>query len=182
MYKFDYVTLDKKSDLPLAINEYKISTTSKGVKMTTENAQEAYDKLCEYQERYNIYEIYTLEQFIRTFLDNANISSFVIKENGVVKDFYSYHKYSLKKNSDIINVAKMFIYTSNEITPLSLFKNAIIDASNENIDVFTCSDIMENNTVCYDNVNKFTQTKGNLYFNTYNWECPPISPEQIMLS
>ena len=76
----------------------------------------------------------------------------------------------------------MFIYSSNEITPLSLFKNAIIDASTENIDVFMCSDIMENNEICYDNVNKFTQTSSVAYLNTFNWECPEISPEQVSCS
>lgn len=189
LYNLGFVTLDNKNELPLAISEYKIVSTSKGTKMSVTYIEEAYKKLCEYQDKYNIYEVFTLEQFIETFLDNNCVSSFVImdKDNNV-KDFYSYYKYSIKDNKiikndesdeNVIKCAKMFIYTSNEITPLSLFKNAIIDAYGEGADVFMCSDIMENNEVCYDNVNKFTQTTSIAYLNTYNWECPEISPEQI---
>jgi len=184
LYDLGFATLENKNELNIAIREYKITATSKGTKLTVNNVEDAYKKLCEYQDRYNIYELYTLEQFIETFLDNECVSSFVIIENDEVKDFYSYYKYSLTnpKNDKLINVAKMFIYSSNEITPLSLFKNAIIDASTENIDVFMCSDIMENNEICYDNVNKFTQTSSVAYLNTFNWECPEISPEQVSCS
>ncbi|AYV76475.1 MAG: N-myristoyltransferase [Terrestrivirus sp.] len=190
MYELGYVKLENVKELKRAIDEYKVDhiVKSKGVKLSSqpiEKMKQAYDILCDYQDKYNIYEKYTLEEFIHTFMNNKSISSYVIlNEDGDVQDFYSYTKYgmkSLEKNdsTDSIRVAKIHTYTSTEITPLSIFKSAIIDASNESIDLFTSTDVMENLEVLYDNFNKFVKGETFVHYNFYNWECPELSPEQV---
>lgn len=192
LYNNGFVRLDKDkmSDLPLAIAEYTVNkAANRGVKLTEQYVEAAYELVCNYQEKYNLYEKYTLEQFIKTFLDNSVVSSYVIlNSDDEVLDFYSYVKYdvkSLTKQDVTINCARMHLYTSTEITPLTIFKSAIISASLENVDMLVCTEVMENMEVVYDNVNKFlknTMTLGSYqYYNFYNWECPELSPEQVCL-
>ena len=191
--KLDFVHLKKQGDaneLELACDDFKITQTdSKSVIMTVNHIQGAYDVLCDYQDKYNIYEKHSLESFIETFYNNNCLSSYVILDKDEnVQDFFSYYKFSLR-NKDIldrnsenhIRVARMYMYTSNITTPLTIYKSALICANKENIDVFTTTDIMENLEILYDNYSKFSKGITYKWINFYNWECPEISPEHISI-
>jgi glycylpeptide N-tetradecanoyltransferase len=193
LQKAGFVHLKNAGDaheLNVAIDEFKVSNQSpRGIKMTTQHIQEAYDILEKYSEKYNICERYSLESFIQTFMDDSVVGSYVIlDDDGRVQDFYSFYKIVLKKKTpetininDLVKMARMHTYTSTIITPLTIFKSAIISASIENMDVFTCTDVMENLEILYDNFNKFSKGLSYKWINFYNWECPNISTEQICM-
>jgi hypothetical protein len=160
-------------------------------KLTESNIEKAYELLCEYQDKYKIYERYTLEKFVKTFYDNEEISSYVLLDNNKnIIDFVSYSKFILRDrdtktedltNENTIRVAKMHTYTSNTMTPLMIYKNTMISANNEGIDLFTTTDMMENLEILYDNFSRFTKGNISLYVNFYNWECKEVSPEQLCI-
>jgi ribosomal protein S18 acetylase RimI-like enzyme/predicted DNA-binding protein YlxM (UPF0122 family) len=193
LYETGYVKLDNVEELKTAIDDYSIHSTAKsrGVKLCDQpidKIKQAYDILCDYQDKYNIYEKYTLEEFIHTFMNSKTISSYIIMSDDgtTVQDFYSYSKYTIRpikldpKNlNNTLRVAKIHTYTSTEITPLTIFKSAIISANNESCDLFISTDIMENLEILYDNFNKFVKGDTYIYYNFYNWECAELAPEQL---
>lgn len=196
LYKTGFVKLVRKDknteeeELELAINEYKVRTPIKRddspivVRMDQSNVEKAHEILCEYQDKYNIYDKYTLEEFKERFMNSDVCSSYVLIKNDEVKDFFSYYHHSMinVENKQSIRITKMYLYSSNEITPLTIYKYAIYHASKENADLFTCTDCEENLEVVYDNFNKFQKGNTYAYFNFFNWECAELSPEQVCLT
>ena len=185
MLDMGFIVLENSKELDIAINEYKpLKSGSIGVPMGEKDVDTVMELLNKYQDKYNIYEIYTRESFVETFMNNPVVKSFVIKKDDTVVDFFSYvkTKHKLNRNKDkeeYLLVGQMFMYTSNTITPLMIFKSAIIEAANrDKCDMFTCTDTMENLDVLYDNVNKFIE-KSYVWMNFYNWECPEISCQQL---
>ena len=190
--RLNYVSIKSDTNNQTVGESFMISTKNTACeKLTESNIEKAYELLCEYQDKYNIYERYTLEKFVKTFYDNEEISSYVLLDNNKnIIDFVSYSKFILRDrdvktedltNENTIRVAKMHTYTSNTMTPLMIYKNTVISANNEGIDLFTTTDMMENLEILYDNFSRFTKGNISLYVNFYNWECKEISPEQLYI-
>jgi glycylpeptide N-tetradecanoyltransferase len=159
------------------------------VKMETdEHYQKAFELYNEYIQKYNFYQVFTFDGFKHRFANSSIVSSYIINdENNIPVDFLSYYKlpsYVLdsvknKKIPQFVNNAYMLMYTSTTTTPLSLFRNAFALANAEKMDVFTASNIMENDDVFTSGTSKFLQGSGQLYYNFYNWSCPEMLGPQI---
>jgi glycylpeptide N-tetradecanoyltransferase len=183
LHDLGFVSLDTDMTLPATHDFFEIHYKHKNTtrKLNPEYYQAAYDLVCSYQDRYNYYEKYTLDSFTDTFI-NPNISSFVLlSPDGRVLDFYSYYKLPYKtQDNNFINAGYMHTYTTHNSTQLTIFKSALISAAQENLDIFTVPDTMENMEILYDNVSKFTKSDQFLYYNLYNLNCPTLKPSQIM--
>lgn len=160
----------------------------KVIKINKKNMNDVYELFCRYQDKFNYYQIYSREEFEYYFMNNEIVSTYVIlDEYDDVLDFYSYYKLPYyvvesERNNKIpkyLNSVYMFMYTSLNVTQLTIFKSAIRSAYDEGNDIFTCTDIMENTDILYDNLSKFSKGNGYLYYNFYNLTCPQISPQQI---
>jgi len=152
-------------------------------KLNSEYYETVYNLLLKYQEKYNYYEKYTsLASFTNTFI-NDNISSYIIvADNGDILDFFSYYKLPYKTPNDtFINAGYMHTYTTNNSTSLTIFKSALLSDEQENLDIFTAPDTMENMDILYDNFSKFSKSDNKLYLNLYNLTCPVLKSEQVAL-
>jgi len=189
LYQSGFIKLDDNVTLKEGLTAFSVKYVPDNyvVKMTEKHYEDAFEILNSYQDKYNFYQKYTLEQFIKTFSNDSNsISSYVIldKDNLVV-DFYSYYKLSYHippKDSNPateVKAAFMHTYTSNITLPLFIFKSAIMNAYNEGLDIFYCNDTMENNNVLFDNYSKIVKGSGYSYCNFFNWKCPSITPQQM---
>jgi glycylpeptide N-tetradecanoyltransferase len=60
-----------------------------------------------------------------------------------------------------------------------LFKDLLVLAHQQHVDVFNCLDLMENSSVLTDL--KFGIGDGHLQYYLYNWKCPEIQPAETGL-
>jgi len=188
-----FVQLENGVDIDKAVSVLQIKYKHKHkVKlMEPQHYKKVYELLCEYQDKYNYYQKYSFDEFVHHFGNSDIVSSYIITENGNILDFVSYYKLPYfvaesEKNTKLpkyINNACMNMYTSLNVTQLTIFKTAILcayeETKNECIDVFTCYDIMENMDILFDNFSKFTRGKKSMYYNLFNITCPQLSPQQI---
>jgi hypothetical protein len=180
-----FLTLEKtnQNSLDEIIFQYKIiRRVTQDSKMTNEHVDEVYALYCEYLEKYNMCVNYTIEQFRNRFI-NKIVHSYVIINDGKITDFYSFmiNDYKSLNKDETIKVAQMLAYTSIEITPLTLFKYAIVHADDKKCDMFVCEDNGENYNVIFDNLNKFESMNTYVYNNLFNWKAPFIAPDQNFL-
>lgn len=143
---------------------------------------EVYKLFTTYHDRYNFYEKYTLDEFIRVFT-NKIMHTYVLIENNNIIDFFSYYQLPYKvsdKDGDIlINAVYLYTYTIHNTTQLTIFKSALLCAQEDKFDIFTAPDTMENMDVLFDNFSKFDKSDNALYHNFFNLTCPDIKPEQM---
>lgn len=181
LHKLGFVTLDKSMKYETVKSNYESEIVSyENVKKLTPGLCEVVHELfVTYQDKYNFYQKFTLEEFVRTFLDNNIVSTYVIfnEENEPI-DFFSYYKLNYKNNCDTIKGAYMYYYSSNITTPLMIFKYAINYAYQEKLDIFTSTDVMENTDVLFDNFTKLSKGETHVNYNLFNWECPSFCSQQ----
>ena len=190
LYDTGFVKMEKVEELAKAIEEYVVHKPKKYdysptiVPLSMENSQRVYEILCEYQNKYNVHNKYSYDEFCEVFLNKSVVKSYVLLEKDEITDFFSFYTYMQRnvQNDKTIKTAKMFLYTSDTITPLTIFKYAIYYASKDEADLFVCTDSMENLEVVYDNFNKFTRGNTITNYNFYNWETAEMSPEQLCLT
>ncbi|AYV83552.1 MAG: N-myristoyltransferase [Hyperionvirus sp.] len=188
-----FIKLERNVSLDKAVSTCMIQYKNKQkvIKMDHTHHKTAYNLLCTYQDRYNVYRRYTFEEFLVAFSNSNIVSTYVIlNDKNEIDDFYSFYKLAYhvlkyavqpKKTNvpEFINAAYMNIYTSLNVTQLTIFKAALLSARDEGMDIFICSDMMENLDVLFDNVSKFTKGSKYLHYNFYNMKCPEISPQQV---
>ena len=184
LYNCDFVCLENNMTLDRAVSTHivKYKDKYKTEKVTRENSMVVYSMFCGHQDKYNYYQKYSYEEFNREFVDNDVVDSFVMMDDkDKILDFFSYYKLPslVVKNDQLINAVYMYMYTTLNVTILSVFKSAILQAHNDMFDVLNCTDIMENSEILYDNFSRFKKGSGYLYYNFYNLTCPEMTPQQI---
>ena len=139
-------------------------------------------------EKYNYHPIYSLDEFKHIFMDNEFVSSYVLEdENGNVIDFISYYtsKTRVVKNTsendenEFLNIAYLFYYTCVNTTSYKLLNELIYVVRDNNIDIFTAFDIMENETIL--NELGFEEGSGILHYYLYNWKTKPVKNNQLAI-
>ena len=191
LYQTNFIRLENNEPLEQARQRFDIKYQHKHkvVKMDERHFSDVYSLLCTYQDKYNYYQKYSFEEFKHCFANNNIVSSYVILDDqNDILDFYSYYKlpyyvtaHDTNKNiPKFINAVYMNMYTSINVTQLTIFKSAVKSAYEEKNDVFNCTDIMENMDILFDNFSKFTKGTGYLYYNFYNLSCPELSPQQTI--
>jgi glycylpeptide N-tetradecanoyltransferase len=190
LHKTNFIKLSNNETLEQSTSRFEIRYQHKHkvVKMDICHMKDVYDLLSTYQDKYNYYQIYSFEEFQHFFSNSDIVSSFVIlDDNGDILDFYSYYRLpyyvkesdSNKKIPKFINAVYMHMYTSLNVTQLTIFKSAMLCAYEQGNDVFNSTDVMENGDILFDNFSKFCKGSGYLYYNFYNLACPDLSPKQI---
>lgn len=154
-------------------------------KMGQKHLNGVYELLCEYQDKYNHHQKYTFDEFVHSFSNNSIVSSYVVLNNdNQIADFYSFYKLDtcIENNNDSIKTAYLHMYTSVNVTQLTIFKSLLTSAKEENIDVLCCNDSLENMDVLFDNYSKFTKGSKYVYLNLFNVQCQSLKPTQICRS
>lgn len=160
----NYVKIDKnKLSKPIAPTEYK----------------KAYELLCKYQDRYNVYRKYTFDEFVELISDPELVVCCGFYETDNLVDIFCYHKRVFASGENNITDALVILYTSNKITPLTIFKNITQCAYLDKCDILTCTDNLENTEIIFDNYSKITSGADYKYYNFYNWNCPDVSSQQV---
>lgn len=155
------------------------------VKMEPHHIDKSYELFNKYMEKYNYHPIYNIDEFIHLFMNNEFVSSYVLEDvNGNVLDFISYYtsKTRVLKNSDtdkngFLNIAYLFYYTCTHTSIYKLLNELIYVVHNNNIDIFTAFDIMENETVLTEM--GFEEGSEILHYYLYNWKTKPIKNNQL---
>ncbi len=183
--KTEFIVVDESKNAKKIDSEiYEVfGTKQANVKQITDKNQmnkllELYD---EYKDKYNIYDNYDLDTFTKVF-NNEYLKVYGIYEDDNIVDFYTMYEYdmiNLIDNEKTIKTSMMYIYTSNITTPLMIFKNAIISAKKNGMDMIMCNDTCENIDVLYDNLSRFTKGKNGSYVNFYNWANTEMLPNQL---
>lgn len=184
LHKTKFVNLDTNSSFEVSVESFKITYKHKHkvTKMKKSHYDSVYKMLCEYQDKYNFYRNYTMDEFIHYFANNDIVSSYVIlNEQNEVLDFYSYYKlpYFVIEDKSFINAVYIQMYTTINVTQLTIFKSVALSAYEEKNDVLNVTDIMENSDILFDNFSKFLKGNGYLYYNFYNLTCPKLLPQQV---
>lgn len=169
------------------------------IPMTLEHIEQVYKIYNTFINRYNIYVNYTLEDLSNNLLGNTNVvKSFVCVNNeNIVTDFFSYYKlnYSVKNQTDKINVGYLFLYSCNMSTG-KFIEGIIKTMKNNNIDLLNVRDTMIIPDIIYSQQlsvdensddESFTKSyqhgflKGSekLHLNFFNWKCPVIKSHQL---
>jgi glycylpeptide N-tetradecanoyltransferase len=112
------------------------------------------------------------EEIINTFLYKENVvSSFVIKNNGIVTDFASFYQIDnhVKNNSkhDTLKMVYCYYCIPTTVTLSELVKNLIIEANIIGIDVFNSLDLINHGKTIKDN--KFIEGNGGINYYLYNY-------------
>jgi glycylpeptide N-tetradecanoyltransferase len=189
LHKTNFTSLQDDVTLDEAIQAFRIlyKPDSNYKLLNDSQYEEAHNLYCTYVEKYNLYQKYSYDEFLETYKNSSLVSTYGIFDEGKMVDFASYYKlpyYVVASETKVdipkqINAGYLLMYTSNETTQLNIFRNLVALASNENLDVFNATNIMENDIVLFDPNNKFVTGSGKLYYNLYNWECPLMNSAQI---
>lgn len=196
LYAANYVAKDATEDKKqyhMNVNKFSLmgklpDTGSNRVeKLTLNNSEEAFKLYVDYSDRFNFHDVYTLDEFRYWFINNQ-VSSYVIFENNKIVDMFSYYKLNshvLASSTDPQNIpeyvkgAYMFMYTSLINTPRKILDLATMSAHQENLDVLTITNIMENEEELLEPNGDYLPGSGELHYNFYNWTCQTMQPGQL---
>jgi hypothetical protein len=167
--------------IDLIVEYYKVNgeLSDNLIKIKEEHYEEAYKLYQEYMEKYTLHKIYTYDQFLYWFCKNEHIHTYVfVDENNKPQDLLSYYE---SKREDKLNllICNLFVYTSNNITPMLLLKNLNILARDNKYDVVTVTNTLENDKILIGN--KFIEEIDTSKVYLYNYRCPQINISQICL-
>lgn len=133
------------------------------------------------KKKYVCYPIFSLDEFIHIFCNKAIVTPYILKKDGIIKEFTSYYNLPIKSydNNTIINVGYLFYYTSFIETPYRLIKDMMIVAKNNNVHLLNAFSGLEHTDIMRE-LNFEPSTK-NIYYYFYNWRCPNLVNTQVGL-
>lgn len=148
-----------------------------------------YEIYLDYMGKYSLYQLYDYEEFKHYVKSSNYVNSFVyIDSENNIYDFFSYNMiekvYIKDEDKILMKQAQLSLYTCDdeETSIRGIVSNAIRDAYNKQMDVFSLTNIGENYHAIMDNNLLFIQGGMNIYYNFYNWECSRMRPSQIFKS
>lgn len=145
-------------------------------KMITNDIDQIYHLLLEYQKNLNIYIIHTKKD-IEQWLLLDEISVYVLEKDNKIIAFCSWYQINiLASNGENIKAAYSF-YNYGIIKLEKIIINALILANIEKFDIYYSLDI-SHNKLFIDKL-KFIKGNGILNYYIYNWTCPYISNDKI---
>lgn len=167
---------------PVSMKKYKPTNLTINMRpIENKDIVVCFNKFSEYNKKYKIYPILTLEQFKHKFLNN-NVKTLIVENNNKITDFISYYYLSTQVLNHInikeVKKAYLYHYFNYETSLKNLFDNSLIFLEKDNIDMVSCLDQMDNKEI-FDN--QFHKTCGVLYFYLFNWNCPVININDIAL-
>lgn len=163
------------------------------ISMKESHLNDVYDVYSKYIIRFNLCCKYTKEEFFYLLFNNL-VKSYVIMENDKIVDFVSYYTFQYEKD---INVAQLFLYTSNTECYDELICN-LLNIISDDVDMLLINDIGTIGetilTSVYKNTNEDsdqeTYTKiyeygflkqNKKYVNFFNWKSPYLPSNLISL-
>jgi glycylpeptide N-tetradecanoyltransferase len=128
-------------------------------------------ELYKYFKRFECYEIFSIETFIKRF-NNNHINIFGLIENNIIIDFISYYTIDINVINNNINIRDgyLYYYTNNSNNLHKMLSLLIHKLKEDNIDSFIALDIMENTNDIMEDL-KFIKKNSNYnyyFFNKHN--------------
>uniref|UniRef100_A0A3Q2QJL8 Glycylpeptide N-tetradecanoyltransferase n=1 Tax=Fundulus heteroclitus TaxID=8078 RepID=A0A3Q2QJL8_FUNHE len=183
--KFSHLSRNMTMQRTMKLYRLPESPKTSGLRpMTKKDVPVVHRLLREYLSQFNLVPAMNEEEVEHWLLPQENIiDTFVVENEGKVTDFLSF--YTLP--STIMNhpvhrslKAAYSFYNVHTTTPmLDLMSDALILAKSKGFDVFNALDLMENKTFL--EKLKFGIGDGNLQYYLYNWKCPSMGPEKVLL-
>lgn len=184
---FDINFLPKSNGISISSYE-KIYKTNKKLKLNMRKIKESdleicYNKLNEFNKKFKIHQIFTLEEFKhKYFYSNKIIDSYVVETNNNITDFISV----CYINSRVFNNSKYSDYSIAQIYNY-FYENLLTDLVDDllyfmkenNIDVVNCINQMDNQ-IFTDKLN-FKEGTGELHFYFWNKICPSVTAKDISI-
>ncbi len=138
-----------------------------------------------YISQFKVYPIFNEEDFRYWFLPKDKdilYCNVVLNETNDITDMFSFFclpsKILKHKNKHSkFRSAFSFYNITTKTSYKDLIENSLIMAKNNNFDIYTCLDIMENETVFSEL--KFGRAGGNLFLYLYNWQAPILEPKDV---
>lgn len=164
---------------------YKLPDTFKNknfIELEERYLEETYDLFNQYNRKYNIYPIWTFEEFKLTMYNNKIVTTYILlDDNNRVLDFISYYSLPSKVNNNekykFIKTAYLYYYTSINETIYRLLSDILIVAKNRQFDVFNALDVMENRDILREL--RFDEGTGTLNYYFYNYRTVDMNPNQV---
>jgi hypothetical protein len=190
LYDIGYFEIKDKTVVTKMIDKYTIirKLPSNIIKLNPEWIPKLHSIYNEYMERFDFHQIYTLEEFT-SYITEPHVDTYVIfsKQKDIVADnildFFSFGRFQIRTELTTLNCANLLLYTaqSDEITSRRLADYASIAAFTEQLDLLYLTNTSELSDVLSDIDNCYT-LDCTYNINLYNWELPPMKPEQLALS
>lgn len=141
------------------------------------------NRLNEFNKKYNVHQVFTLEEFRHKFYSSDKIiDTFVVENNNKITDFISVCYLSSRVfNNEIYTdytIAQIYNYFY-ESSLIDLVNDLLILMKNNNIDVVNCINQMDNH-LFLDKLN-FKEGSGELHFYFWNKLCPKITNKDISI-
>jgi len=157
---------------------------TKGLRpMTPEDVPAAHKLVVKYLEKFKLSVVFSEDEFAHWLLPRKGVvSSFVrVNDDGYITDFCSYyHLHSSvlgNPKHNTLNAAYCFYNVAATVSLTALVKDCLILAKNEEMDVFTALNLMENDQFLEEL--KFGMGDGNLQYYVYNWFCPTMTHNDV---
>jgi glycylpeptide N-tetradecanoyltransferase len=153
--------------------------------MEANDVDAVYNLLKENMSKFKIKAYYSKEEVAHWMVPRKKVvySYVIFNDKNEVTDFISF--YSLPSsvlNHDVHNTlyaAYSFFNVATSITYKELIRNALILAKNEGFDVYNALNIMDNGSVFGDLL--FGMGDGSLKYYFYNYQCPPVEPNELAI-
>ena len=157
LYEIGYINYNISYDLP------KIKGNKHLIKIN--DYIKCFDLYNKYYKRFDCYEIFNQEIFIKRF-NNNHIKTFVLIENNIILDFISYYSIDITvlNSSNITKDGYLYYYTNNSNNLHKMISLLLYKLKEDEIDSFIALDIMENNVDILEDL-KFI--KKNINYNYY---------------
>ena len=168
---------------------------------TEQNINIVYEMYCKYMESFTFHVVLTKKD-IETYMFNEKYvkTVLIMDENGLPVDFVSYNFYDIintnKNDDNIIKVANLLMYSSNNIRVDLIFINILKQISYDKIELLYIMDIMHNNEIILSNVKNadedtddeeenasydmnIVKTGKKLFINLFNIKCESFKQNMV---
>jgi glycylpeptide N-tetradecanoyltransferase len=180
------IKIDKSINFDEVKKSYYLSSKPSNklfVPLNEKYIDDAQELLNNYLQKYNIYQIFSREEFVHIFFDNIFVKSYVLlDDDGITIDFVSYYKTTLRTSTDpikYISKATLYYYTCFDETAYRLANDIMICSKLDNVDLFCAYDVLENKDMLKEL--KFDQSNQHNNLCLYNWRCRPLQITQVGL-
>lgn len=179
----NFMNIKSNTSIKQNIKLYNVPSQTKNKlrRITESDFNEVNKKLNEYLSKFKFHQSFAnKENFKHWFTCQNNVIECYVVENqtGEITDMISYYVVQTRIINENINSAYLFYYFSNDI--LTLFNDILIIAKNNNIDVFNCLDILDNNLFIKEA--KFRNGTGELKYYLHNVNSTTINADNVGLA
>jgi hypothetical protein len=151
----------------------KIRGTKELIKLTSLNShlyiKQCFDLYNTYIIKFSVYEVFTEENFIKSFINN-HINMYVLVDNNKVLDFISYYTIKttlIEQPGEYINDAYLYYYSNISNNLYKMYQLLLYKLKEANVDSLLALTIMDSDETLLEDLN-FIDTNNEFYYLAFN--------------